>query len=260
MSPNFLDVRVDASSAIALLTLGKKRLDYASVNAVNSTAKRVQAAEKEQVGRAFTLRDKRSFIERQAAIIKPFASVPANRYFAQISVGQKPGLLLSSFEAGGARPRTSPLPSKGVAVPVTGGPARPSRTSPVPSSFRLANLRIIRVQGGSVVRTASGRSKRDRASVDFSTHTTSGGAVQLKGTRRTFILTSTSRAPFGGVYQRIGPGRGDIRMIYSFARGLRLDASLRFVVTAKHTTDRYFAHEVQREVAAAFAFRAGRTA
>jgi hypothetical protein len=77
--------------------------------------------------------------------------------------------------------------------------------------------------------------------------------VQWKGENRTFLLPITARAPFGAVFQRIGPERGDIREIWSFKRGVRLDARLEFVVTAQRVAAEWFGEELERETIAALA-------
>jgi hypothetical protein len=54
-----------------------------------------------------------------------------------------------------------------------------------------------------------------------------------QGNQRTFILPHTRRAPLGGVFQRVGPKRDDVRMIYAFKQGVPLKAILAFVATTE---------------------------
>jgi hypothetical protein len=132
-----IDLQIDTAPLLLRLKNGEKRLAYAVVNAINSTAKRVQEAERERVLRAFVVR-KRDFILREAAIIKPFASVKQGRPYAEISVGDKQRLLLRKFEQGAAREPFTPG-AKSVAVPLLGRPARPrSRGQCHPLSASLA--------------------------------------------------------------------------------------------------------------------------
>lgn len=42
-------------------------------------------------------------------------------------------------------------------------------------------------------------------------------AKQLKGDQRTLGLFSTKTFPKGGIFQRTGPGRGDLRLLFSYA-------------------------------------------
>ena len=118
-----IDLQIDSTKLILRLRNGQRRLAYATVNAINNTAKRIQAAERRRVEKEFTVR-KKNFIQRQAAIIKPFANVKQGRPYAEISVGQKPRLLLSAFERGAERKPSTPS-ARRVAEPVIGGPARP---------------------------------------------------------------------------------------------------------------------------------------
>lgn len=244
----FVEISVDAARPLALLKNGGKKLAYAVVNALNDTAKAIQQKEREHVLGSFVVR-KRDFVLRQAAIIK-FASVGKDRYEASISVGQKPRLLLSGFEKGAER-----RPTKGgrtQAVPVTGGPARPSRQASVPDVYFFQSLQLRRV-------TSKGqRKRRQRTDVGLVAHETSTGRVQFKGAHRTFLLPSTARAPEGGVFQRVGPGRDDIRLVYSFKSHVKpLDSRLRFIVTGRSVAAAVFPRELQRQVRNAFLHTVG---
>src|SRR5689334_19525028 len=180
-----MTVSIDATRPLALLKNGGKRMAYAVVNAMNATAKEIQKEERERVRQQFTVR-KNDFIMREAVVIRGaqggsgFASVGKTRFEVRIAVGQKARLLLSGFESGDER---RPVKGRNVAVPLTGGPARPSFSSSVPGSgfeFRDLDLRQV---------TGAGRSKRKRRSA---------GATQWKGARRTFVLPQTSKSPRGG--------------------------------------------------------------
>ena len=102
-----IDVQIDSTKLILRLRNGQRRLAYATVNAINNTAKRIQVAERQRVEKEFTVR-KKNFVLRQAAVIKPFANVKQGRPFAEIAVGQKPRLLLSAFERGAERKPSTP--------------------------------------------------------------------------------------------------------------------------------------------------------
>jgi hypothetical protein len=220
------------------------------VNALNHTAKEIQKGEREHVGRAFTVR-KRDFVMRQAAVIRAegggsgFASVGKTRFEARISVGQRPRFFLSGFEAGDER---RPVKGRNVAVPIQGGPARPSLGASVPEAFTFRGLQLRR---GS----PRGQQKRKRRTdVSIGPHVTSKGTVQWKGAHRTFLLTETKKAPKGGVFQRVGPGRDDIRMVYSFKPPFRLDRRLVFIRTGEAIAARVYPGALKREVDAAFAY------
>jgi hypothetical protein len=257
-------ITVDVRGAAVLATLrnGNKRIAFAVVNALNKTIRDVQVAEQVGVEREFTVRRK-EFVKRQAAVISKragggFASVKGGRFEAQVAVGQKPRLLLSGFEKGGDRRAAmaatgATLKGKRSAVPVVGGPARPSFASVVPKEFefRALSIRKATKRGGMAKRRA-------RAAVTFRANTTSGGAVQFKGKQRTFVLLETKQAPEGGVFQRVGPGRGDIRMVYSFKADEKLEPRLEFVKRARGVAVAKFAGHLQAEVRSSLAFAASR--
>ncbi len=203
--------------------LSRRGLAYAAANAINNTAKLVQAAERERLDDVFTVRtpQTRTFLERQIAKIKPFASVRDARPFAEISVGQAKRLQLSIFEKGGDK---EPSPGrKLVGVPITGGPARLSFSSPVAETLYLRKLRF--------------KAKR-----------TQTGKVQLRGQLRTFILKRTAQSTYGGVYQRVGPKRDDVRLVYSFKQRPRLRAVLGFVKTADEVGRRWLKREFEQQL------------
>ena len=248
-----LEVKVDAARPLALLRNGGKRMAYAVVKALNDTALQVQKGQREHVAASFTLR-KPEFLFRQAAVIKGaergsgFANVGAGRFEARIAVGQRPRLLLSGFESGEER---RPFKGKHLGVPVTGGPARPTFSSGVTDAYRFQNLSLRRV-------TARGQQKRKRrTSVTIKPHLTGSGKVQWKGTQRTFLLPQTAKAPLGGVFQRVGPGRDDIRMVYSFQNPRRLDRRLKFVERGRQIANEHFQRNLLRQVNQTLAYQLG---
>lgn len=259
MADFVVDVR--GVEVLAALRNGNKRIAFAVVNALNKTIRDVQVAEQVGVAREFTVRRK-EFVKRQSAVISKkaggFANVKSGRFEAQVQVGEKPRLLLGAFEAGGDR-RAAMVASgatpkgKRAAVPVVGGPARPSFADTVPTSFefRALSIRKATKRGGLSKR-------RSKANVRFAAHTTSGGEVQFKGKQRTFVLTSTARAPEGGVFQRVGPGKGDIRMVYSFKANEKLDKRLNFVARARKVALDKFAAHLRAEIRSSLAFAASR--
>lgn len=256
-----IDVQVDTAQLLLRLEKGEKRLAYAVVNAINKTALRIQEAERERVRRQFVVR-KQDFIMREAAIVKPFASVKQARPFAEISVGDKKRLLLRAFEKGAERKPFTPG-AKSVAVPLLGRPARPSIASPVPPAFRFSGMKLKAFYKGKRLTNR----RRGRKTSDVDLHGEYGrvalpqpeasGGIQWKGEHRTFLLPISARAPFGAVFQRIGPKRGDIREIWSFRRGVRLDARLEFVLTAQRVAAQWFGEELERETIAALARSGG---
>jgi hypothetical protein len=206
-----VDLKVDDTRLLRKMRNGHKRLAYAVVNAINKTAKRIQAAERRRAGKVFTVR-KTEFIRRQVAVIKPFASVPQGRPFAEIRVGDKPRLLLSAFERGAERKPVTAGASR-VAEPVVGGPARPSFGKPVDPQFYMKKLKFDRTKSGKLPISA----------------------------RR----TKTYLVPDTGIFQRTEAG---VRAVYLFTVGKRLRPILRFVETARQVANKWFAQEMKKEV------------
>jgi len=217
-----IDLQIDSAPLVLRLQNGQRRLAYAVVNAINNTAKRIQAVERRRVEEEFTIR-KKEFIRRQAAVIKPFANVKQGRPYAEIGVGQKPRLFLSAFERGAER-KPFTQGARRVAEPVVGGPARPRFTQPVSPELRIRKLRFDRTKTG-----------RRRAGV---------------------TRTKTYLVPEVGIFQRVGPAA--TRLVYAFTRGKKLEPRLRFVATAKKESDRWFREEMEKEVFNAIARSKGR--
>lgn len=211
--------KIDPAQLLTKLRNGEKRFAYAVVNAINATAKDVQKAEQAQISKSFTLR-KREFMKRMAAVIKPFASVGQQRAFAEVSVGQKPRLLLSIFERGGER-KPATEGARYVPVPVRGGPARPTWRSPVPTPWRMSRLKF--------KRTARGQPS----------------AVSRR--TRTYLI------PALGIFQRVGSGA---RPVYLFTRHKKLRPTLHWMRTAVTTANKQFKRNLEREVTEALT-RAG---
>lgn len=243
-----LTVSADAARVLLALRNGEKRMGYAVSNALRSGILAAQSAVRGRVQSKFQVRPSaRAFILREAAIVKPFPS-PAHLE-TRMAVGTKPRLFLSTFEAGGPR-----LPAVGrrMAVPVVGGPARPTFAQSVPTSLQFRQLALRPVARGRV------RRKFDPSVV----RVLSGpGAERFAGAQRTFQLPATVREPEGGVFQRVGPKRADVRLVYGFrANVARLDERLRFVATAATAATVEFPAALGREVVATLQFQLARAA
>jgi len=233
-------VTVDVRKAVVLLALrnGAKRMTYSVANAINTTAKSIQRHQREHTGQQFVVR--KEFTRRQASIIKPFASPAKGIMHARLSVGQPDRFLLGGFEQGAERRPFTPG-AKRVGVPVIGG-ARPSKAASVDPQLTFQRLAI---------RPKPGRGRGRRRS---------SGRAPLVGRLGTFIAR-TARQPEGGVFQRTGPGRGDVRLLYAFvAHPPRLDRRLRFIPIAEDVTRREFPRHLGDEIRKTFAFQAARAA
>ena len=214
-----------------------KNLAFSTAQALNDAALEGQKRIRANMRERFHVRQAQ-ILDRSIKIFA-FAKAQANRPYAEIGVDNKPRLLLSIFEDGGAR---LPFIGKNVAVPVTGQAARPSEADSVRAdlTFRALNFQksAITSQGRRILsgRKLAGIRKRKL----------SGQYLIWQGDKRTFILPQTRRAPLGGVFQRVGPGKDDIRLIYSFRSNVRLRAALDFVSTTERSFNDVFQESFYR--------------
>lgn len=208
-----IKVQIDTRALKARTQRQAKRLAFSTAQALNETAKEIQAAERINLDRKFTVR-KAGFLYRLIKITA-FASPRKGRPFAEVAIDPtKKRVLLGIFEKGGEK---KPAKGKSVAVPLTGGPARPSFGQPVQEEFTFRKLR-------------------------FRRHRTKTGKVQWKGEHHTFII------PGLGVLQRVGgkAKNSAAKLIYAFQRRPRLKALLNFTEIAVHTFSHKFAHEFRK--------------
>lgn len=225
-------MQINVSFDLSLLDKTAKRyeqnLAYSAAQAINAAALEAQKRIREQMAAAFHLR-KADFMMRSVKIFA-FASVGRNRVYAELGIDNKPRLLLSMFETGGQK---APWKGKNVAVPVTGQVARSSIAAPVNPSYTFQALHFQRgpIQHRGALHHAKGRHKGKL-----------GGEYDVwQGANRTFILTATARAPFGGVFQRVGPRRDDIRLLYSFRANVTLRKALSVIETTQEVYQQVFA-------------------
>ena len=207
-----IDVKIDATPMIRRLKHSASRIAIGGVNAINKTAKHIQREMRDIVEDRFTVR-RPEFMRRMAAVIKPFASVKAARPYAVISVGEKPRLLLSKYERGAERRPATPGAHM-LAVPVIGGPARPTFAEQVPKDLQMKRLRFDRTKTG-----------KARA-----------GAAR----------TATFLIPERGIFQRL-PGQ-DPQIVYSFVRTMRIPKMLGWRTRAQALAERWFPEYFQREM------------
>lgn len=238
-----ITVSIDATRPLEMLSNSDRKIGYALVNALNATAKDIQAKQRANVRERFTVR-REQFIMREAAKID-FAKFSTARFQASVSVGQKPRLLLSEFEKGGTR---RGFVGKNVAVPLVGG-ARPSKEAEIPRAFTFAGMRLKAYRGKKrLTRKARGRHVRDFGVFgEFGRLALpeAGNRVQWRGANRTYLV------PGVGVFQRTGPE--STRLLWAFRPSVRLLPKLQFIVTgtdvARRSFDRHLARQVELEFA-----------
>lgn len=265
VGPSIVNVAYDDSALLLRMRNGQKKLAYAVVNAINKTAKKVQQAEFARVRAKFIIRKPSFFFGSDtqpggvAAKLGPSPDIKAGRMYRDIFTGAaavrgKRNVLLPTFEEGGTRFPTPP--SKHIAVPLLGRPAHPAINRGIPPAFTFAGLAFRGFRRGKAIkRRRRGRTVGETVFGEFGrvqSQALQQRAIQYKGKQRTFII------PGRGVFQRIGPARGDVRMIYKFMKSVPIDARLGFVQTATATADRYFAEFMRAEVADAILHEAAR--
>lgn len=259
-----MDFRVEVKDSRPLLALrnGAKRQRYAIAAALNTTILAVQSSVPGHVKRqGFVVRKQAFFFGgggRRGGVankVTDFAK-PAGRLAARIAVevstvsGQR-RLLLPQFEAGGTRRPMTPG-ARRVAVPLLGRPARPSIASGVPPEYSFPGLRLQEYRAGRrVTRRMRGGHRRDVST--FGEYgrlrlPEADGAVQWKGRQRTFLLPQLRSGRTPGVFQRIGRGRGGIRLLHAFIAPPRLPATLAYVRNAQAVVDRTFHPALLAEV------------
>lgn len=228
--PFRIDLNVDPALLLERMRNGEKRLAYAVVNAINNTARAVQVAEVASAQHAFKAIRKPEFLlgregrGGQIAIIKPFASVGRGVPYAEISIGQKPRLLLPLFEEGGARPA---FKGRSVAVPVIGGPARPSFEQPVPASMRFTALRLRLTPRREGAKRRKKKGDAEQAQVRYG-------------------LQDTYQVPGVGVFQR-KPGEG-ARIVYAFVEHEQVGRRLSWMDVARRTAATLFPVELKEQI------------
>jgi hypothetical protein len=222
------DVQIDPSALTARTLREAKNLVYSTSQALNAVAKDVQTAERVHLDRTYHLR-KAGFMYRLIKIFQ-FSNARQGIPFVEIGVDAKTRVLLGIFETGGER---QPFKGKHVAVPITGGEARPSEMSTIPAEFTFQQMK-------------------------FKKHVTATGKTQWKGENGTFLI------PNVGVFQRTAhlsktsrrgnraktPGSGNrqrsrmVTLLYKLMAPsaiTRLPANLQFVSIAAQNLQAKFA-------------------
>jgi hypothetical protein len=223
-------VKIDSSGVARLASEILRQLPYAANSAITRTAK--EAAIAAQAEAAAHLQIRKTFLLRRIRILK-YSRV--GNLTAVIGVDenvQGSPLIIGFLEEGqsGAKKGST---GEGVAIPLTGSPARPSFPEKVKPKYFYKRLAMER-------------------------HVTKSGAVQLKGRQRTFVI------PGLGIFQRVGSKRGGSKsvMIYSFKPSAHLGAHVRLRDAMLRVIGERFAplftEEFQKEILARAAHLASR--
>lgn len=212
-----INLSIDISGALKIFDTVTKKISYATNSALTRVAKECADAGQKELAADFTIRKR--FILSRLRILK-YSKV--NNLTTTIGIDAKvvgSPLLLPQFEEGGTK---NPQHGSQLAVPITGGPARPSFNSAVRSALKYQNLHI----------------------------------VQGKGWHRTYVV------PGVGIFERvnaIGPRQKGARkpsttvLIYKFERSAPLHKTTHIVAVMTDVVNARFptiwAQEFDKEVA-----------
>lgn len=196
-----IDVMVDTSSVVRLASEVLRQVPYAANSAITRTAQEAaeaaqrNASEKLQIRKNFLLRRIRILHYSRASNLTAVIGVDTNVQGSPLIIG-----LLEEGQGGEKKGATG----AGVAVPITGSPARPSFPQSVAPKLFYQRLAMEK-------------------------HVTERGAIQWKGKQRTFVI------PGVGIFQRVGRKQKSSRRGKAFvaAAGRALDEATQSVLIYK---------------------------
>jgi hypothetical protein len=215
-----IKTEIDITRGLATLDLILKKIPYATNNALTRTAKELVQVERDELKTEFQVR--KQFILNRVKIVK--YSRP-NDLWTRVAIDrdvQGGALLLTEFEDGGAK---TPDHGSELAVGLTRSAVRPTFAQSETPSLLYKALKI-------------------------TPHTTSGGIVQFKGARRTFVIAgigvfqrTTSRQRGTRAKKGVAAGNGrdeDIVLLYRFEPSVPLHKQMHFITTAREFVHRRF--------------------
>lgn len=228
----------------------EKNLAFSVAQALRETALTIQKKIRLHIAKAFKLRKSSSYNQYwilDQIKITTWPNVRQNRPYAVIQVNDKNkgrALLLGTFEEGGTK---GPALGRHIAVPITGGAARPSWEQSVNTrKYGFAALNFQQKTYGQL--GADSWKGRKRAAHPRKPKPPGPHAAESVWVGRSgaFMLPKTGRSAYGGVYQRTEAGRDGIKMLYSFRPSAALKKSLGFIDTARATYAADFQEEFYR--------------
>lgn len=228
-----IDARVEglAQAMQAIEDVHQKHAPYAASISINRTLEEGLSKTREEM--------QRSFIVRVPGFVLPPVQLPrvaratkknltaqaALGYgdISQDSIGDRRERIFRKFQTGGMK--VAEDPSFPIAIPTKA--LRPSPTTLIPRAMYPTNLRLAprREASGATlpalrrgkVRTLGGEAIGKRARKEQG----------LMGIGGTFVLYGPDGRPIG-IFQRTGSGVRDVRMIWAYARSIRIPARLPF--------------------------------
>ncbi len=192
-----IQIVADLKPALDLTDRARRQVPFAASKALNDTIKQIQAAERAQIEKTFTLRRKQFVLRTVKINRQDFANKRNLRATVRIDPTRD---FLAKFERGGVK---RPHSGRSIAVPID-------------------------VKRG---KTGVGSRRLRPKALALRAHHTAGGKTQYRGEKRTFLV---ERGAFRGIFQRVGRRRrSSIRLLYSLVTSVRIPASLRFERTAR---------------------------
>lgn len=205
-------IKVDTSEAVSFLNgLYAEQIPFAASLALNRTAKDVQDAERGELLANFVVRQPQFILG--SVRIPAFSKKTDSPMQVTIEIGDRGGFL-RKFQAPGVKQALDPTTP--IAIPSTN--IRPSFGDLAPRSLYPKNLRLVPRRGVKGILPAQ-------------RHVTARGVVQLKGKLRTFVLDPKEHRGVStwAVWQRTGPGKHDIRMLWVYKTRIPIPKRLDFV-------------------------------
>lgn len=164
-------VQVDVDSVVKLTENVLRQLPYATNSAITRTAKEAVTAAQQEAQQHLQIR--KDFILRRIRVLQ-YSRVQNLTAVIGVDANVQGSPLILGFLEEGQPGEKSGSSGSGVAVPLTGSPARPSFPQSVPTALRYLNLKLARGKGkkqtfvvpgvGVFERLAPGGRKYDRAS------------------------------------------------------------------------------------------------
>lgn len=225
---------IDSGVGQAKLGAFEKQAASALAVALNRTMEQGHVALRRHAEANFTIREQR-LLTFLAPIPLSNATRATREKLRVVSETSRSGRLFNPFERG--EPKLQRGPDVPVAVPTSH--LRFAETAVIQRRWFPHNLGLTPRRDPKTTETyyALGRGSKRKGLTPF--RRTVGGKVQIKGKLRTFVLDPRFHAGLSpmqhGVYQRFGPDRRDIKMLWQYRRQVRRPPILRFEDTLTAT-------------------------
>lgn len=242
-----IDIKLDIGPAIAFLDAKERRqIPFALAQTLNDAGKDFQDAMRAGISSRLTLRQPGFVldsvkIERGNWATSKGFKAGGGKFRTVVSMGgeasgHKNSGLLVKFEDGGEK--TSFDPDRPIAIPTSA--LRGSFAELPPRNMYPKNLRLVSRRG--VDRT-----------LPANVHRTKRGVEQIQGKRRTFVLNPLVHhgANVWGVYQRFGPRRSDIRLLWRYRTRIKIPRRLQWWDTAARVVPASFHRNFGKRLAEA---------